>query len=251
MQIETEGLVIREGSVGESDRLVTLLTKDEGVLRAFARRAKTVRSAQNSGTQLLCYSEFSIFKGREKYSINEARPKEIFFGLREDIGRLALAQYFCELSGLLAPEGSPAGEYLRLVLNSLHFLSKNLRPEPLLKAVTEMRMLAFSGYMPDLVCCAECACYEADVMWFLPDDGILLCGDCYRPDGRRAIPLGRGVLTGLRLCGIQQAVCVPASPGSPHPACRRLRGFPPLPHRPPPPHPQLLSHLSAVTGVPP
>ena len=64
MQIETEGLVIREGSVGESDRLVTLLTKDEGVLRAFARRAKTVRSAQNSGTQLLCYSEFSIFKGR-------------------------------------------------------------------------------------------------------------------------------------------------------------------------------------------
>ena len=198
MQIETEGLVIREGSVGESDRLVTLLTKDEGVLRAFARRAKTVRSAQNSGTQLLCYSEFSIFKGREKYSINEARPKEIFFGLREDIGRLALAQYFCELSALLAPEGSPAGEYLRLVLNSLHFLSKNLRPEPLLKAVTEMRMLAFSGYMPDLVCCAECACYEADVMWFLPDDGILLCGDCYRPDGRRAIPLGRGVLTGLR-----------------------------------------------------
>ena len=85
-----------------------------------------------------------------------------------------------------------------MVLNSLHFLSKNLRPELLLKAVTEMRMLAFSGYMPDLVCCAECACYEADVMWFLPDDGILLCGDCYRPDGRRAIPLGRGVLTGLR-----------------------------------------------------
>ncbi len=198
MLIETQGLVIRESSVGESDRLITLLTKEEGVLRAFARRAKTVRSTQNAATQLLCYSDFSIFKGREKYSINDARPKEVFFGLREDIGRLALAQYFCELSGLLAPAGAPAGEYLRLVLNSLHFLSKNLRPQLLLKSVTEMRMLSFSGYMPNLVCCAQCACYEDDVMWFLPQDGVFLCGKCYHPDARRAVPLNRGAVTGLR-----------------------------------------------------
>lgn len=198
MQIETEGLVIRERSVGESDRLITLLTKHEGVLRAFARRAKRVRSTQNSATQLLCYSELSIFKGRDKYIINDAQPREVFFGLRQDISRLSLAQYFCELAETLAPESAPAGDYLRLMLNSLHFLSGNLRPELLLKSVVEMRMLAFSGYMPNLICCAECACYEHDVMWFLPEEGILLCGNCYHPDRRKALPLSRGALTGLR-----------------------------------------------------
>ena len=39
MQIDTDGLVIMERQVGESDRLITVLTREEGVLRAFARRA--------------------------------------------------------------------------------------------------------------------------------------------------------------------------------------------------------------------
>lgn len=41
MQVKTQGLIIREQTVGESDRLVTVLTRDAGVVRAFARRAKT------------------------------------------------------------------------------------------------------------------------------------------------------------------------------------------------------------------
>lgn len=39
MQVKTQGLIIREQTVGESDRLVTVLTRDAGVVRAFARRA--------------------------------------------------------------------------------------------------------------------------------------------------------------------------------------------------------------------
>lgn len=40
MRFEAEGLVIREKYVGETDRLVTILTRQKGVLRAFARRIK-------------------------------------------------------------------------------------------------------------------------------------------------------------------------------------------------------------------
>ncbi len=65
MQIETEGLVIMEKSVGESDRLVTILSKREGVLRAFAQQAKRVKSSKLSATQLFSYSRFTVFKGRE------------------------------------------------------------------------------------------------------------------------------------------------------------------------------------------
>ena len=60
MQIETDGLVIMERQVGESDRLITVLTREEGVLRAFARKAKLRRSSKLSATQLLCYSRFLI-----------------------------------------------------------------------------------------------------------------------------------------------------------------------------------------------
>ena len=198
MQIETDGLVIREQTVGENDRLVTLLTRSAGLIRGFAQHAKTIRSAKASGTSLLCYSQFSIYQGRQRVLISDARPKETFFGLREDISRLALAQYFCELAGVLAPEESPAEEYLRLMLNALYFLSKNTRPQLLLKTVVEMRMMSFAGYMPDLLYCQGCGCYEADTMLFLPRSGNLLCAGCAGVLTEEAIPLQRGMLTALR-----------------------------------------------------
>ena len=56
MKVTTQGLIIREQVVGESDRLVTVLTRDEGVVRAFARRAKNLKDSKNAATGLLCYS---------------------------------------------------------------------------------------------------------------------------------------------------------------------------------------------------
>ena len=54
MQVKTQGLIIREQTVGESDRLVTVLTRDAGVVRAFARRAKNLKDSKSAATQLLC-----------------------------------------------------------------------------------------------------------------------------------------------------------------------------------------------------
>lgn len=198
MQIETSGLVILEKSVGESDRLVTILTREEGVVRAFAQQAKKIKSNKLSATQLFSYSRFSIYKGRDKYIINDAQSIEVFFDLRKDIERLSLAQYFCELAGVLAPQEAEAGDFLRLILNAFHFLCKGTRPNSLIKAIVEMRMLSLAGYMPDLVCCSGCSCYEADEMYFLPRKGLIYCRDCFQPSAEPMMKLSRGALTGLR-----------------------------------------------------
>ncbi len=198
MQINTDGLVITEKTVRESDRLVTLITRDEGVIRAFSPLAKTLKNTKNSATQLLCYSRFSIYKGRDKYIINDAQPLQVFFGLRGNIETLSLAQYFCELISVLAPEEAAAGDFLRLILNALHFLETGKRPPLVLKAAVEMRMLSMAGYMPDLVCCQNCAVYEADEMVFLPKRGVIYCGDCYEPAAEFAFRIKKGVMTALR-----------------------------------------------------
>lgn len=198
MQVKTQGLIIREQTIGESDRLVTVLTRDEGVVRAFARRAKNLKDSKNSATGLLCYSRLNLYKGREKYIINDAFPIEVFFGLRKDIVRLSLAQYFCELAFELVPEGVESAEYLRLVLNGLHFLCEGTKPEALLKPIVELRMLSIAGYMPDLVCCAECGVYEADRMFFKVNRGTIYCEKCYLPKGDPFAVLSRAALTAMR-----------------------------------------------------
>ena len=63
MQIETSGLVILGKSVGESDRLVTILTREEGVIRAFAQQAKKIKSNKLSATQLFSYSRSQFIRG--------------------------------------------------------------------------------------------------------------------------------------------------------------------------------------------
>ena len=73
---------------------------------------------------MFCYSKLSLYKTKDSYIIDEAEPIETFFGLREDLERISLAQYFSELIMTLVQEEEIAEEYLRLMLNSLHFLSK-------------------------------------------------------------------------------------------------------------------------------
>ena len=199
MKWDARGLVVSEKRVGESDRLVTILTAEKGVLRAFVRGSRQAGGARLSATRLFTYSRFTIFEGRDSYIIDDAQPIEVFFDLCRDIGRFSLAQYFCELAVALAPQDGEAGEYLRLLLNALYLLMKGDRPDSVLKAAVEMRMMTLAGYQPDLVCCSECGCYEAEVMLFLPRSAKLFCGSCFRPkEGEPDVALGRGALTALR-----------------------------------------------------
>lgn len=198
MQVQTQGLIIKEQTVGESDRLVTALTRDEGVVRAFARRAKSLKDPKHAGTGLLCYSRLKLSKGRDTYNINEAFPVEVFFDLRKDVTALALAQYFCQLAVELVPEGVESGKYLRLVLNALHFLCKGTRPQPVLKAIVELRMLSEAGYMPNLAYCAHCGAYESERMIFKINRGELYCKDCFIDNGDPWASLSPAALTAMR-----------------------------------------------------
>ena len=200
MKMDARGLVVSEKRMGRNDdRLITVLTGERGILRAFVRQSGRLGGAKLSATRLFTYSRFTIFEGRDSYIIDDAQPLEVFFDLRRDIGRLSLAQYFCELSMSLAPQEAEAENFLRLLLNALYFLCKDTHPQELIKSAVEMRMMSLAGYMPNLIGCAECGCYEADRMFFLPRSGKILCGDCFRPqNGEPAISLGRGAITALR-----------------------------------------------------
>ena len=193
----TDGLILRDyPTVAESDRFVAILTRDKGLVRASARGAKNVKSRFGAATQSLCYSRLSLIPGRDKYILEDAKPQEVFFPLREDVEKMSLAQYFCELALFMAPTDAPATEHLRLLLNALHYLSEGSRDPMLVKAVVEGRLLCLEGYTPDLTGCSRCGRSEDGLMWFSPIEGTLTCSACGMPsDG---IPVTAGVLAALR-----------------------------------------------------
>lgn len=198
MQTATDGLVLKEQAVGENDRLITVLTRTDGLVRAFARGARNFKNRSASATQMLSYSDFVIFRGRESNVIDSAESRKVFFGLRGDLTKLTLAQYFAELALAVAPEDDDASSYLRLLLNALHFLEEGKRPPRILKAAVEMRLMAFSGYMPNLIGCSVCGQYESKTVFFRLRDGEIVCDRCYRADGSPTVALEPGVLAALR-----------------------------------------------------
>ncbi len=190
MRTNTDGLILKEQNIGERDKLVTVLTRDLGIIRAFVRGAKSFKNRKNSATGMFCYSKLSIYKQKDSYIIDEAEPIETFFGLRSDLYKISLAQYFCELVLSLVPEDEPSEEYLRLMLNSFHFISTNKLPDTQIKAITELRMMCIAGFMPNLIACEKCGTYETDTMYFDMENGLLYCENCMGIDALFQLDIG-------------------------------------------------------------
>lgn len=194
MSITTDALVLKVNDIGESDRVVTLLTADYGVIRAFANRAKKINSKIQAATQTLCYGQFSIYTGKDSYIIDSAEAKEVFFGLRQDIELLALGHYFCSLAMEFIPEGEPAPETLRVILNSLSFLQNGKRSKNFIKAVTELKLITLAGFSPDLSACALCSENPAGEVSFDTVSGRFYC----HRHNRSGEVITPGVLTAMR-----------------------------------------------------
>lgn len=198
MQIITDGLVLKEKNVGDNDRVITVLTRDRGILRAFSVGARKIKSKKNASTSLLAYSKFTFTGNADKLRVEDATPLEMFFDLRTDILKLSVAQYICELCQNLAPTDENAEEYLRLALNTLHFLSRPNSDPYLLKSIAELRIMTISGYQPDLVACRECGCFENDKMYFDVGDASIVCDDCIDAAASSLIPIDRSILSSMR-----------------------------------------------------
>lgn len=196
MRTNTEGLILKEQNIREKDKLVYVLTKTHGLVRAFVHGAKSFKNKKNNATAMFCYSKISMHESGDAYIIDEAEPIETFFRLGTDIEKLSLAQYFSELCLTLVQEGEQSSEYLRLMLNSLHFLAKGGREPEQLKAITELRLMCIAGYMPNLIACNKCGEYETNTMYFDVEQGLLYCENCV--SASVLLPLEIGLIRAMR-----------------------------------------------------
>lgn len=178
--------------------LLTILTRDKGLIPCFMRTGRSEIIKFGAAVSNISYSEFTIHKGRSGYNLNDAFSKKMFFRLSEDLGNLALVGYFDALLRRLVPECEENGdpEFLRLMLNSLYLLNEGKKPALLVKAVFELRMMAISGYMPDVLGCRGCGVYEGDEFFFDFGRSCLWCPDCC--SGGNIARISRSVLNGIR-----------------------------------------------------
>ena len=205
MFVTTKGLVLREVRYKEADRILTLLTADEGKLTVKARGALRRGSRMGAASQALCWSEFTLFGNRGKWTADEGSSLEQFLGLRQDISQLALGTYFAELLDTVCPEGQPAGPALQLALNALYALSRGIYGPEHVKAVFELRLLCLEGFQPEVAACGVCGRTEPDGPMFSPASGMVHCAGC--APGTEGVS---AALDGESLAAMRHIVAAPA-----------------------------------------
>lgn len=178
MFVTTKGLILKEVRYKEADKILTILTEDEGKVVAKARGAVRPKSKLAGATQYLEYSEFTMFKHKDMWTVNEAVTVEPFLGLRQDIKKLALATYISDILFAVSDMDTNDISLLKLGLNALYLLSEDKCPEELIKAVFEFKMLCLSGYAPQLSVCYDCGEAISGDSFMDILEGELYCPNC-------------------------------------------------------------------------
>ena len=185
MLYTANGLIIRSKNHAENDRLVTILTKS-GKITAIAKGARSMRSKMLNLTQPFVYGDFEITEKNGYSWLRGGSLDQMFYELREDIEKLFLATYICDVAYELSGEETDCSEMLRLTLNTLYAIVKDLRPKTQIKAVFELRAAAISGYRPDVTCCTDCATAANEGGYFDVMNGAIICSECLQKRGRIA-----------------------------------------------------------------
>lgn len=183
MLYTVDGLVLRSQNYGENDRIITILTA-EGKMTVIAKGARSMKSKIKNLTEPFVYADFEL---NQKSSgipwIKGGSTNEIFYGLRENVEKLFLATYICDVANELSGERVDSADMLRLTLNTLFAIVKDLRPLSQIKGVFEIRASAMSGYAPNLDYCEDCMRSELDESYFDVMNGALVCSECLNQRG--------------------------------------------------------------------
>ena len=152
---QARGIILKGSSIKESDRLVTVLTPEYGIIRAVAPGAKKHKSSLRGRTQLFVVNDLLLVRGKSLDKLVQADTIYTYPGLSKDIGKLAAAQYLAELSLSLAVDEQPQPELYELLnehLRRIEACDKNKSIYPYL-AQGVFHLIAIAGLSPQVFNC--------------------------------------------------------------------------------------------------
>ncbi|MDE3112161.1 MAG: DNA repair protein RecO [Chloroflexota bacterium] len=173
-----EAIVLKTLDLGEADRILTLLTRHFGKVKAIAKGIRRPTSRLAGYAEPLSHATFQLARGRELDVLTGAESRSTYRLLREDLDRIAAAWYIAEIADRTTAEHAPAAPVFDLVETALRHLEVGHVPS-LICRWSDLHLLDRTGFRPELLVCARCsgALRETTNGWS-PLDGGAVCVDC-------------------------------------------------------------------------
>ena len=176
--LSTDAFVLRVTLRGTSDKLLTLISPQEGRFYAILKGGHSIKNREVAATEPYTWSSFEFYEKNGFKWVKSATAVQTFPGVRYDSEKLFLAAYFADVVYELSDEKSPAGDILPLCLNAMHMLSVTKNDDARIKAAFELRAAVIGGFAPALDACAHCGCGVGEDMYLDVMNGALVCPAC-------------------------------------------------------------------------
>ena len=180
------GMVLSSMPVGEFDRRVVLLTRERGRISAFAHGARRPRSTLVAATNPFVTGTFTVYEGRDSYSLHQADVDYYFDELTSDLERVWYGYYFLEMADYFALENNDEGERLALLYAALRALMAERLSMELVRLIYECRTLVIGGEYPNVFACTSCGRTEKLEFFSMERRGVV-CPACQGKTGGRAL----------------------------------------------------------------
>ncbi|MEI7623609.1 MAG: DNA repair protein RecO [Actinomycetes bacterium] len=191
-----EGIVLRTYKLGEADRIVVVLTKARGKVRAVAKGVRKTKSKFGSRLEPMSHCVLQFYEGRELDLVTQAETIDNFRAVREDLDRIGRGVSMLEVADQLAQEGEVNPQLYRMLLGALRTLESSA--SPLVTPAFYWKVLALEGYRPEVDACVQCGADDTPLVAFDLESGGLLCRVCRRgtPVSAEAVVMMRQILGG-------------------------------------------------------
>ncbi len=196
-----EAIVLRTRKLAEADRIITLLTRRHGVVRAVARGVRRTSSKFGSRLEPFTHVDLQLAVGRNLDTVTQAVTRDPFGAvISADYDRYTAASVMLETSEhLVAEEREPSVQQYLLLVGGLRAMTAGeRRPGDVLDSFL-LRSLAVAGYAPSFDACARCG-LEGPHRAFNPAHGGMLCPGCRLPGSAHPAP-ETVILLGALLAG--------------------------------------------------
>jgi DNA repair protein RecO (recombination protein O) len=175
-----EGIVIRRTDYGESNKIITLYTREMGKVGVMARGAKKPNSRLSAVTQLFYYGYFVFQESSGLGSLQQGETVNSMRSIREDIFATAYASYIVELLDKSVEDKKTNPYLFELLYQTLNYINEGYDGE-VLRFIFEMKMLQVNGLNPVLDRCAVCGHTEGEFAFSLREGGFI-CHRCWGKD---------------------------------------------------------------------
>ncbi|BBZ67869.1 DNA repair protein RecO [Mycolicibacterium insubricum] len=176
-------VVVRQHKLGEADRIVTLLTRDHGLVRAVAKGVRRTRSKFGARLEPFAHIDVQLHPGRNLDIVTQVQAIDAFAAdIVSDYGRYTSACAILETAERLAgEEHAPVPSLHRLTVGALRAVADGSRPKDLVLDAYLLRAMSIAGWAPALTECARCAAPGPHRAFHIAAGGSV-CMHC-RPSG--------------------------------------------------------------------